>query len=143
MKLEYTIIIIMITFFNNKTPPNPRFSVARSWLVTSRQEVVELDDSNELEHTLRWMLLPETEKTPLYSAVCSDNTALFDEVLKAVKEHLSENEDETILTSSQVSVRLNGPSTVSTFLPYGINSSLNLPSRHLLVRYLYPTPSSA
>ncbi len=50
----------------------------------------ELQPSGGLEHRLTLLLRPETEQTPLVSAVYSENCPLFDEVLATIKRCLPE-----------------------------------------------------
>lgn len=67
------------------------------------QILAKADTTGKLREELKTTFMPEILKTPLYSAVCSDDPLIFDEVLTQIKSYMEEMDYGT-LNSSTVSV---------------------------------------
>lgn len=54
------------------------------------QAVSKSDPTGQLRDEMKAKFLPNIDKTPLYSAVCSDDPLIFDELLTQITTHMEE-----------------------------------------------------
>lgn len=75
------------------------------------QTVAKTEPTGKLREELKTKFMPEIDKTPLYSAVCSDDPLIFDELLNQIKGYMEEMDYGTL---NSIAVGLSNRSTVRT-----------------------------